>query len=102
MKSRNAFGTVVRRRELQALVGIVILLAWPISTFSQTRQTKPVSQSELARQNMAHVAADTQQLALILHRDTGLMVEVKRWIAKDATDHRTDHYGKRSCGRGNF
>ena len=87
MKSRNAFGTVVRRRELQALVGIVILLAWPISTFSQTRQTKPVSQSELARQNMAHVAADTQQLALILHRDTGLMVEVKRWIAKDATDH---------------
>jgi hypothetical protein len=87
MNSRNAFGIGVRRRELQTLVGVMIALAWSIGSFSQTRQTKPVSQSELARQNLAHVAADTQQLALILHRDAGLMVEVKRWIAKDATDH---------------
>jgi polysaccharide biosynthesis/export protein len=87
MNSRNAFRAVVRRWELQTLVGVVILLAWSSSVIAQTRQTKPVSQSELARQNMAHVAADTQQLALILHRDAGLMVEVKRWIAKDATDH---------------
>src|SRR5579862_2554622 len=87
MNSPNAFGVVMRRWELHTLVGIVILLAWSVSGFGQTRQTKPVSQSELARQNMAQVAADTQQLALILHRDAGLMVEVKRWIAKDATDH---------------
>ena len=54
---------------------------------AQTRQQKPVSQSELARQNMAHVAGNAEQIALILHRDPGLMVEIKRWIAKDATDH---------------
>jgi protein involved in polysaccharide export with SLBB domain len=36
---------------------------------------------------MAHVAASTGQLIAILHRDPGLMVEVKRWLAKDATDH---------------
>ena len=47
----------------------------------------PVTPSELARQNMAHVAASVGQIVGILHRDPGLMVELKRWIAKDATDH---------------
>ncbi|HTU40076.1 MAG TPA: polysaccharide biosynthesis/export family protein, partial [Candidatus Aquilonibacter sp.] len=87
MNSRNAFCIAVRRREWQGLLSVLILLVWCSSVFGQSRQTKPVSQSELSRQNMAHVAADAQQLALILHRDPGLMVEVKRWIAKDATDH---------------
>ena len=36
---------------------------------------------------MARVAASAGQLVVILHRDPGLMVELKRWIAKDATDH---------------
>jgi len=44
-------------------------------------------QSELARQNMERVAATVGQLVAVLHRDPGLMVELKRWIAKDATDH---------------
>jgi polysaccharide export outer membrane protein len=87
MNSRNTMHAVVRRSEWPKLLGVLILLVWSISGLGQARQIKPVSQSELARQNMGHVAADTQQLALILHRDAGLMVEVKRWIAKDATDH---------------
>ncbi len=36
---------------------------------------------------MSHVAGTTTQLVLILHRDPGLLVELKRWIARDATDH---------------
>src|SRR5258708_195248 len=64
---------------------ITILCA--LSVVSQTRQQPPVSQSELARQNMARVAASTGQLIAVLHRDPGLMVELKRWIAKDASDH---------------
>jgi protein involved in polysaccharide export with SLBB domain len=36
---------------------------------------------------MTHVAASVGQIVVILHRDPGLMVELKRWIAKDATDH---------------
>jgi protein involved in polysaccharide export with SLBB domain len=36
---------------------------------------------------MAHVAASVGQLVAVLHKDPGLMVELKRWIAKDATDH---------------
>src|ERR1700722_3085120 len=53
----------------------------------QTRQQTPVPQSELARQNEARVAASSGQLIVILHRDPGIMMELKRWIAKDATDH---------------
>lgn len=75
-------------RKLQTLsfLGCLVVMC-ASSMFAQTRQQKPISQSELARQNMEHVAANTEQLALILHRDPGLMVQVKRWIAKDATDH---------------
>lgn len=36
---------------------------------------------------MSRVAASVGQLVMILHRDSGLMVELKRWIAKDATEH---------------
>ena len=58
------------------------------SIFGQTQRPRPaVSQSDLARQNMAHVAASTGQLLAILRRDPGLLVELKQWIAKDATDH---------------
>jgi polysaccharide biosynthesis/export protein len=54
--------------------------------FGQSRQT-PLPSSELARQNLAHVAASVGQLVAVLHRDPGLLVEVKRWIAQDATNH---------------
>src|SRR6266446_986631 len=65
----------------------VLLSVCSSGVLSQTRQQTPVPQSELARQNMTHVAASVGQLVAILHRDPGLMVELKRWIAKDATDH---------------
>src|SRR5579863_10325373 len=69
------------------LVVALLVLATGVGLFAQTRQQSPVPQSELARQNMARVAASTGQLVGILHKDPGLMVELKRWIAKDATDH---------------
>ncbi|MGA8622340.1 MAG: SLBB domain-containing protein [Candidatus Sulfotelmatobacter sp.] len=82
--------TVVRigRWKVEVFLHAWVFLAVScIGAFSQTRQQTPVSQSELARQNMSHVAASTSQLVFILHRDAGLMVELKRWVAKDATDH---------------
>jgi polysaccharide biosynthesis/export protein len=88
MNSWNLARIMVSRSELRMFQRSCFFLAvCCASTVGQTRQQTPVSQSELARQNMAHVAASPQQLVLILHRDPGLMVEVKRWIAKDATDH---------------
>ncbi|HTZ84798.1 MAG TPA: SLBB domain-containing protein [Candidatus Acidoferrales bacterium] len=65
----------------------VLALAGSFSLFGQNSQRLPVSQSELARQNMERVSASVGQLVAILHRDPGIMVELKRWIAKDATEH---------------
>jgi polysaccharide biosynthesis/export protein len=41
--------------------------------------------SELGRENLSRVAASAADIKTILVKDTGLMVELKRWIAKDAT-----------------
>src|SRR5438874_9308898 len=43
--------------------------------------------SELTRDNLDRVAASAAQLKGVLVRDTGLMVELKRWMAKDASDN---------------
>ena len=36
---------------------------------------------------MSLVAASAADIKTVLVKDTGLMVELKRWVAKDATDH---------------
>ncbi len=69
------------------LSAVLCLAPSSLNLFAQTRPQQRAPQSELARQNMAHVAASVGQLVAVLHRDPGLMVEIKRWIAKDATDH---------------
>lgn len=43
--------------------------------------------SELARDNFDRVAASVAQLKVILLQDIGLLVELKRWIAKEASDN---------------
>jgi protein involved in polysaccharide export with SLBB domain len=43
--------------------------------------------SDLALQNMSRVAASPAEIKSLLLNNTGLMVELKRWVAKDATDH---------------
>ena len=41
---------------------------------------------ELARHNLAQVGASAEDIKVVLVKSPGLMVEVKRWVAKDATD----------------
>ena len=41
--------------------------------------------SELTKDNLDRVAASPAQLKAVLAKDTGLLVELKRWIAKDAS-----------------
>jgi protein involved in polysaccharide export with SLBB domain len=43
--------------------------------------------SDLGRENLSRVAASATELKIVLLKDPGLMVELRRWIAKDATDH---------------
>jgi polysaccharide biosynthesis/export protein len=85
----------------QILVLFVIFLSVGISAVAQQQ---PASQnrvkssqgtsnasnnveSELGRQNDQHVAASAAQIKVILAMDPGLMVELKRWMAKEATNN---------------
>ena len=42
--------------------------------------------SDLAKDNLSHVAASSIQIREVLVKDAGILVELKRWIAKEATD----------------
>lgn len=42
---------------------------------------------DFARQNLNRVAASSAQIREVLVKDVGLMVELKRWVAKEATDN---------------
>src|SRR5437879_810962 len=46
-----------------------------------------VQVSELGRENLSRVAASAADIKTVLLKDTGLLVELKRWVAKDATGH---------------
>ncbi len=48
---------------------------------------REASASELGSENLTRVAASAMDIKAVLVKDAGLMVELKRWIAKDATDH---------------
>ncbi len=89
MSSATFAGIVVRQsRGHRALLFVVLsLAAGCVSLFAQSRPQPAVPQSELGRENLTRVSASVGQLVAILHRDPGLMVELKRWAAKDATDH---------------
>lgn len=43
--------------------------------------------SELAKDNLSRVAASSPQIRAVLVKDAGLLVELKRWVAKEAADN---------------
>jgi protein involved in polysaccharide export with SLBB domain len=52
-----------------------------------TQRPRTPDASELAKDNFNRVAASAVQIRAVLVRDTGLLVELKRWVAKEATDN---------------
>jgi protein involved in polysaccharide export with SLBB domain len=54
---------------------------------AQERQSGRAQVSELGRENLSRAAASATDIKAVLIKDAGLMVELKRWIAKDATSH---------------
>jgi polysaccharide biosynthesis/export protein len=54
---------------------------------AQNQRPTPTLGSDLGRDNLSRVAASAAQLKAVLLTEVGLMVELKRWVAKDATDH---------------
>jgi protein involved in polysaccharide export with SLBB domain len=56
-------------------------------TSEQGRNEYGVEQSpDLTQENLGRVAASSIQIRAVLVKDEGLMVELKRWVAKEATD----------------
>ena len=58
------------------------------ATGDQSRNTHGVESSpDFAQENLGRVAASAIQIRAILVKDEGLLVELKRWVAKEATDN---------------
>ncbi|MBZ5699354.1 MAG: SLBB domain-containing protein [Acidobacteriia bacterium] len=68
--------------------GLLLLVLWLVpGAQAQGQKDDTTNASDLSVQNLSHVAASAGELKTILLKDVGLMVELKRWVAKDATDH---------------
>src|SRR5438445_3402204 len=74
------------------LLGLALISAFAcVPMRSQERPSTSsgvVQSSELGRENLSRVAASAADIKAVLLKDTGLLVELKRWVAKDATGHR--------------
>jgi protein involved in polysaccharide export with SLBB domain len=56
-------------------------------TNRETSTNPPVVQSDLTKDNLDRVAASAAQIKVVLATSPGLVVELKRWIAKEASDN---------------
>lgn len=60
----------------------------PRPTREQDRNENGVAQPpDLTQENLGRVAASANQIRAVLVKDEGLLVELKRWVAKEATDN---------------
>jgi polysaccharide export outer membrane protein len=76
-----------RRRMLRKSVALIALFAVCCFTVRAQDQRIPRGQtSDLERENLGRVAASAVEIKKALLKDEGLLVELKRWVAKDATD----------------
>jgi polysaccharide export outer membrane protein len=80
--------------------GILCVLLLALSLALQAQDRTPVANgsnsvsarrrpelSELANDNLSRVAASSLQIRAVLVKDAGLLVELKRWVAKEAADN---------------
>src|SRR5579863_4219163 len=68
-----------------SLLALTLLLAQ--GALSQESHPQSTSSTELGRENLARVAASVQEIKLLLLKDSGLLLEVRRWMAKEATSN---------------
>jgi polysaccharide export outer membrane protein len=75
-------------RGARGLICVLIALGLGCgATRAQNQRPAPTTGSDLGRDNLSRVAASATELKSVLLTEVGLMVELKRWVAKDATDH---------------
>ncbi len=87
----------IRKNICRKIEACVVLLVFCQLAFGQTKDRPGAQQadfqrnratevSELGKDNYSHVAASSIQIKDVLLKDAGLLVELKRWVAKEATD----------------
>ena len=94
MKNSNdrgsVIGCIVRRVETASFfaISLLALTLWcSLGALGQEVRPQSTSSTELGRENLARVAASVGEIKLLLLKDSGLLVEVKRWMAKEATSN---------------
>ncbi len=75
------------RRNTRAVSVVLLMLLGCTVVYGQDQRPAAAAPSELSHENMSLVAASAADVKAVLVKDAGLMVELKRWVAKDATDH---------------
>src|SRR5437868_2212827 len=89
MHSVRQPGNSAARKSRVGFFLVAALMAGATAAHAQqndpARQRPVVPTSELGRDNLSRVAASAADIKTILVKDAGLMVELKRWVAKDAT-----------------
>src|ERR1700751_817636 len=78
---------VAAKRRPQGACALLAVLLCSYVTYGQDRRPSPPSNSDLGRANLNRGSASAGEIKVVLIKDPGLMVEPKRWVAKDATDH---------------
>ena len=83
------FDCRLKTKVIGVFVAIALLLAgMSYSARAQQRaDNTPNPPSNLALQNLKQVAGSAAEIRAVLTKDPGLLVELKRWVAKDATEH---------------
>jgi len=73
---------------LLLLAGFLLLPAWnPPAARAQEKNNPPTTATGLALRNLSRVAASAAEIEAVLTKDPGLMVALKHWVARDATEH---------------
>src|SRR5690242_12408213 len=91
MATANSRSCASQRRNTRAHAIRFACSLWAVLLLStitgaQVERQNPAMGPELARHNLAQVGASADDIKAVLVKSPGLMVEVKRWVAKDATD----------------
>ena len=77
----------VQKRWFWLLSVLMVCACCHPASRAQDVASPPRLSSELGHQNLSRVAASAADIKAVLVKDAGLMVEIKRWLAKDATGH---------------
>jgi hypothetical protein len=89
---------MLRASKFTRLFAPFVVLAFCVSTQAQetNRQPRPSSEasrianqevSELENGNLLRVAASPTQIQEVLLKEPGILVELKRWVAREASDN---------------